>query len=55
METIEAIEKVRDGCLRYMHLIDELGQCRESDEYVVALHFFDTYMETLNNESNLKQ
>ena len=52
METQEAVEKVREGCLRYMYLIDEEGQCAESDEYVVALHFFDTYMETLNNESN---
>ena len=43
----EVFEKVREGCERYMYLIDEEGQCAESDEYVVALHFFDTYMETL--------
>jgi len=52
MDLIEAIEKVREGCLRYMYLIDEEGQCAEADDYVVALHFFDTYVETLNNENN---
>ena len=49
----EALKKVREGCERYMYLIDEEGQCTESDEYVVALHFFDTYLEELKSNRDL--
>lgn len=51
----EAIDKVREGCERYMYLIDEEGQCAESDEYVVALHFFDTYLKELKSERKLAE
>ena len=46
----EVLEKVREGCSRYMYLIDEQGRCAESDEYVVALSFFDDYMEKIKSE-----
>ena len=51
----EALMKVREGCERYMYLIDEEGQCAESDEYVIALHFFDTYLEELKSQRKLAE
>jgi len=46
----EVLKKVREGCSRYMYLIDEQGRCAESDEYVVALSFFDDYTEKIKHE-----
>ena len=45
----ETLEKVREGCQRYMYALDEQGYCEESDEYVVALAFFEDYLEELKN------
>ena len=50
MSQLEVFEKVREGCERYMYLIDEEGQCAESDEYVVALAFFEDYIEKIIEE-----
>jgi hypothetical protein len=49
----EVLEKVREGCLRYMYLIDEEGYCAESDDYVVALAFFEDYMEKLASRGEI--
>ena len=49
----ETLEKVREGCERYMYLIDEEGQCAESDDYVVALAFFEDYIEQLREEGKI--
>ena len=47
MPLMDVLEKVGEGCERYMYLLDEEGQCAESDEYVVALAFFADYMERI--------
>ena len=41
MPLMNVLEKVRKGCLCHMYSLDEEGQCAESDEYVVALAFFE--------------
>ena len=51
MELQEFLDKVGEGCRRYMYLLDEEGDA-ECDDYIVALHFFDTWIEGLNNENN---
>ena len=43
----EVLEKVREGCQMHMNWLDQVGYCRESDDYVVALAFFDDYIEQL--------
>ena len=43
----EIFEKVREGCEYYMNDLDEHGYCEASDDYVVALAFFDDYIEDL--------
>ena len=43
----EIFEKVREGCECYMNDLDEHGYCEASDDYVVALAFFDDYIEDL--------
>ena len=50
MNKLEVFEKVREGCLRYMYQLDEEGYCAESDDYVVALAFFDDYIEKRKRE-----
>ena len=52
MTKLEAFEKVREGCERYMYRIDDEGQCAESDDYVVALAFFEDYLEELKSQEN---
>ena len=46
----EVLEKVRKGCLCHMYRLDEEGQCAESDDYVVALAFFEDYLEELRSQ-----
>lgn len=46
-EKIKVFEKVREGCEMHMNQLDNDGYCRESDDYVVALAFFDDYIEEL--------
>jgi hypothetical protein len=46
----EVLEKVREGCQRHMYSLDEKGYCGESDDYVVALAFFDDYIERTKEE-----
>jgi len=43
----EIFEKVREGCEMHMNQLDNDGHCEESDDYVVALAFFDDYIEDL--------
>jgi len=47
MPKLEVFEKVRKGCQMHMNQLDEKGYCSESDEYVVALAFFEDYIEEL--------
>ena len=55
MPLSEVLEKVREGCECYMYDLDEHGYCEESDDYVVALSFFDDYIEELKrNEQHRK-
>ena len=49
----EALDKVREGCEMHMNQLDNEGYCAESDEYVIALHFFDTYLEELKSNRDL--
>ena len=37
----ETLEKVREGCQMHMNWLDQVGYCKESDDYVVALAFFE--------------
>jgi len=50
-EILEHLEKVYEGCQRYMYRIDEEGHCAESDNYVVALHFVDEYIKILKEKA----
>ena len=50
-EILEHLEKVYEGCERYMYLIDDEGHCAESDDYVVALHFVYEYIESLKKKA----
>ena len=50
-EILEYLEKVYEGCERYMYLIDDEGHCAESDDYVVALHFVYEYIESLKKKA----
>ena len=47
MPIVDVLEKVRQGCEMYMNQLDNDGQWEESDEYVVALAFFNDYIEDL--------
>ena len=49
----ETLEKVREGCQRYMYLLDEQGHSEESDDYVVALAFFEDYLEELRKHGEI--
>ena len=49
----EVLEKVRKGCLCHMYSLDEQGYCAESDDYVVALAFFEDYIEQLREEGKI--
>ena len=50
MPKIEVFEKVRKGCEMHMNQLDNDGYCAESDDYVVALAFFEDYLEKLKEE-----
>ena len=49
----EVLEKVREGCQMHMNWLDEVGYCKESDDYVVALAFFEDYMEELRKHGEI--
>ena len=46
----EVLRKVREGCQMHMNQLDEKGYCTESDDYVVALAFFEDYIEELQSQ-----
>ena len=46
----EILEKVREGCEMHMNQLDNDGYCAESDDYVVALAFFEDYIEKIKSE-----
>jgi hypothetical protein len=50
----EVLEKVREGCSMHMNQLDNDGYCAESDDYVVALSFFDDYIEFLKSKGELE-
>tara|TARA_Y100000310_G_scaffold256169_1_gene263897 strand:- start:14 stop:223 length:210 start_codon:yes stop_codon:yes gene_type:complete len=52
MKKLEVFEKVREGCEMYMNQLDNDGHCSESDDYVVALAFFEDYIEELKSQDN---
>ena len=47
MKKLEVFKKVREGCQFHMNQLDNDGHCSESDDYVVALAFFEDYIEYL--------
>ena len=47
----DILEKVREGCEMYMNQLDNDGYCSESDDYVVALAFFEDYIEKIKQEN----
>ena len=49
----ETLEKVREGCQMHMNWLDQVGYCKESDDYVVALAFFEDYLEKLKEEGQI--
>ena len=53
MPKLEVFEKVREGCQMHMNQLDNDGYCAESDDYVVALAFFDDYIEDLKRTGKL--
>ena len=50
MNKLEVFEKVREGCEMHMNQLDNDGYCAESDDYVVALAFFEDYIEKIKAE-----
>ena len=50
MPMLEVFEKVREGCQFHMNQLDNDGYCTESDDYVVALAFFEDYIEELRGK-----
>ena len=50
MPIVDVLEKVRQGCEMHMNQLDNDGHCGESDEYVVALAFFDDHIEKIKSE-----
>jgi hypothetical protein len=53
MKKLEVFKKVREGCQFHMNQLDNDGHCAESDDYVVALAFFEDYIEDLQAEQEL--
>lgn len=47
MALLDMLYKVRVGCSMHMNQLDNDGHCEESDNYVVALAFFDDYIEKI--------
>jgi hypothetical protein len=54
MPLLDILYKVRAGCSMHMNRLDNDGYCAESDEYVVALAFFDDYIEKMEEEEEKK-
>ena len=52
MKKIKVFEKVREGCEMHMNQLDNDGYCAESDDYVVALAFFEDYIEELKSRED---
>jgi len=50
MHIAEAIELVIKATESHLHALDEQGFCEESDDYVVALHVFEEWVEFLREE-----
>ena len=50
MPLVDMLEKVREGCEMHMNQLDNDGYCSESDDYVVALAFFEGYIEKIKSE-----
>ena len=50
----EVLEKVREGCSMHMNQLHNDGHCVERDDYVVALAFFDDYIELLKSKGELE-
>ena len=50
MDKLEVFEMVRQGCSMHMNQLDNDGHCGESDDYVVALAFFEDYIEKIKEE-----
>ena len=48
----EILEKVREGCQGYMYRLDNEGN-PECDDYIVALAFFEDYLEKLKEEGQI--
>ena len=55
MDKLEVFEMVRQGCSMHMNQLDNDGYCAESDDYVVALAFFDDYIEELKSKENFSE
>ena len=55
MDKLEVFEMVRQGCSMHMNQLDNDGHCAESDDYVVALAFFDDYIEELKSKENFSE
>jgi hypothetical protein len=53
MKKLEVFKKVREGCQFHMNQLDNDGHCSESDDYVVALAFFEDCIEDLQTEEKL--
>ena len=51
MNKLEIFEKVREGCQGYMYRLDNEGN-PECDDYIVALAFFEDYIEELKSQDN---
>ena len=49
----DVLEKVREGCEMHMNQLDNDGYCAESDDYVVALAFFEDYLEELRKHGEI--
>jgi hypothetical protein len=54
MPKLKVFEKVREGCEMHMNQLDNDGYCAESDEYVVALAFFEDYLEELRKYGEIE-
>jgi energy-converting hydrogenase A subunit M len=50
MPLMDVLNKVREGCEMHMNQLDNDGYCAESDDYVVALAFFEDYIEKIKAE-----
>ena len=50
MPLMDVLNKVREGCEMHMNQLDNDGYCAESDDSVVALAFFEDYIEKIKAE-----